>query len=243
MDSHADKYEGYLEWKKWDSISEPEKSYHEDLFDQELARLGVPSETNFLEVGFGPGLFLDWAKAAGHQVVGVEVQRELIEAAAERDHEVVSELDETFIKENLGRFEVVVMFDVLEHYSAEEIPALFRSCSRVLCPGGLVLARFPNGISPFGRYHQHGDSTHKSVLSPPLVEQLARGTGLAVVGVFNAARSRLGGKSGRSKKRLAYALRGLIQKTLGYAYYGEDMPMDPNVSVVLANDRGNANRQ
>ena len=41
----------------------------------------------------------------------------------------------------------------------------------------IVVSRFPNGQSPFGRVFQHGDFSHKSTLSTYKIEYLAALTG------------------------------------------------------------------
>ena len=51
----------------------------------------------------------------------------------------------------------------------------------MLKPGGLLMLRFPNGQSPFGRYLQHADHTHRSTLSLPIIEQLTVSGPLTIV--------------------------------------------------------------
>ena len=87
-----------------------------------------------------------------------------------------------------GQFDLIVLFDVLEHLSLSEIVASFKIFSHLLTPSGKVLARFPNGGSPFGRLHQYGDATHQTVLTGSLIHQIALTAGMELIQQFDAAR-------------------------------------------------------
>jgi 2-polyprenyl-3-methyl-5-hydroxy-6-metoxy-1,4-benzoquinol methylase len=84
------------------------------------------------------------------------------------------------------RFDLVVAFDVLEHWDKPTLVASLTQFAGLLNADGQVLARFPNGQSPFGRVHQYGDLTHQTVLSASSILQLANMTNFAVVRVGNA---------------------------------------------------------
>jgi len=132
-----------------------------------------------LEIGFGNGSFLAWAKAQGADVVGTEIDAPMIERARAKgfDAQPASLVALAAVGQ---RFDLVVAFDVFEHWDKAELVENLKQIAALLRPGGLVLARFPNGQSPFGRVHQYGDLTHQTVLSASSVAQLARLTGFTL---------------------------------------------------------------
>src|SRR5262249_31660385 len=131
------------------------------------------------------GAFLAWARRRGAEVSGVELIASLVEQARRHGYDAQNASLLTLLA--AGRqFDVIVAFDVFEHWPADELLANLRLARTLLTRDGLLLARFPNGQSPFGRVYQHGDLTHVTALSSSSVTQLAQMTGFAVERVENA---------------------------------------------------------
>ena len=75
----VDAYASYVEWKRWDGAfqtSDKEARYLAAEF-QDIPLRG----RRVLEVGFGNGAFLAWAKQQGADVAGIELHAEMLEAA------------------------------------------------------------------------------------------------------------------------------------------------------------------
>lgn len=205
-----------------------------EVFRIETERAGIKKGGNCLEIGFGEGLFLDWARNSGFAIAGVEINRDFFDLAQDRGHtvywgstqEVLSDLDK--------QYDGILLFDVLEHLTLEEISKLFTFLKSILKKEGNILARVPNGGSPFGRFLQNSDATHLTILSGSKIQDIAHLSGLEVKGVYNGARTK---RSGAHKnwilKWVAYGLRDIIQLAIGYLYYGENIPLDPNLTVVV----------
>ncbi len=226
----------YAAWKTWGSTGQYQ--VYSKIFSQELKRSGTRRDAHILEIGFGPGLFLDWAKANGYTVTGIEINREQVDASKERGHDAHhGEVADIFGAQS-DCFDLIVLFDVLEHIPLDGLFDLFAEFDRLLTDGGKVLARFPNGGSPFGRLYQYGDATHRTVLTSSLIEQIAMTRGLDLLSSHNAARWKINSKSGGLKNSLiiqgvAYLMRDIIQIPLSLIYYGKIVPMDANMTVVL----------
>ena len=95
-----------------------------------------------LDVGCGAGTFMQSARRAGWDVVGVEVSATAAEHNRAEGFEVFNgELAEARYPE--GRFDVVVVSEVLEHVS--EPRAVLVEVLRVTRPGGLLWATTPDG--------------------------------------------------------------------------------------------------
>ena len=220
-------YDGYAANKQWDVGVATE----DDRSLAELARIGgLKPGQSLLEVGFGAGDFMDWAKSAGYDITGVEILPDMLASARARGHKVYQgPLTPDLLSGQL--FDVVVALDLIEHLTSEEIVELFRATRPLLKPGGRYLVRFPNGDSPFSSWHQHGDITHKTVIGSGMIHQLARFGGLEVVKIVNHRPMPTG--IAAIKKMLVYAGRNVVEAIIGFLYRGGRYPMDPNSVVVL----------
>jgi hypothetical protein len=124
---------------------------------------------------------------------------------------------------------------VLEHLSTDEIVTLLASVARSLADGGIFLARFPSGDSPFARATQYGDMTHRTVIGSGIIEQLAQAANLDVVQVRPPVFPLLGLGVRRFCRRLPVALlRAVASKAINLAF-NDNQPrvMTPNMVVVL----------
>jgi len=207
---------------------------HSEIFKSEVMRAHVPPGVRILEIGFGDGLFLDWARASGFDITGIEINDNFVTLAKKRNHRVYFGNPVDIFKNKVDKFDLICFFDVLEHLEMDAIVDMLNSVSKLLERKGRVVARFPNGASPFGRVHQHSDATHVTTLSGSIMEDLAAITGLRVISIRNSARSyRYGTQRFPLLKRLAYLTRDVIQFAIGYIYFGQNIPMDPNITVIL----------
>ena len=79
-------YSDYEEWKGWDKkgLSEVPSATNHDYFSREMKRANISSGAKILEIGFGNGEFMQWAKVNGYRVSGVEVREKLYYLAKER---------------------------------------------------------------------------------------------------------------------------------------------------------------
>lgn len=101
-----------------------------------------PSGGRLLEIGAGAGFFLKAAERAGWSVAGIEISSEGVEFATTKlDLDVRRESVETLSFEP-GSFDVVVMFDVIEHLLDPRVA--LEHVKRVLRPGGVLVVSTPN---------------------------------------------------------------------------------------------------
>jgi len=227
----ADLYAGYSDWKQWQgdcAASDGDSRY----FAAEFAKVALFGK-RVLEIGFGNGRFLGWAKSQGANVAGTEIHDGLVALARQKGFDALPAPLDALV-EAQRRFHVVVAFDVFEHWSKQELIANLHHVHALLEPGGIVLARFPNGQSPFGRVHQYGDITHQTVLSSSAIEQLAGMTGFVVLEVRNAQRVPMRGNLWSVLKfHWRRWRRARIERALGKLYGYGRLPLDPNLTAVL----------
>jgi 2-polyprenyl-3-methyl-5-hydroxy-6-metoxy-1,4-benzoquinol methylase len=223
-------YIGYEAWKGWAkpfTFTEEEAEY----FSGELN--GIPlAGKDVLEIGFGRGNFLAWARAAGANVAGTEVNPALLEAARRNGLCILDTDLARAAAGHRGQFDLVVAIDVFEHLERDEVDAALRAVDEMLRPGGYLVLRFPNGQSPFGLLPQNGDVTHRTALSKHIIEQLCYETGLRAIRYRGAYRVR--GPFGLT--RAVRKLRALARDMLGAilnSIYAFHIPWDSVVVLVM----------
>lgn len=119
--------------------------YKEEKWEHQIALGEIASSDRVLEVGSGAGAFLRRLKKnCQTSPIGLEMNQGAATEARSRGCEVITESVEEHAKENQNRYDVICMFQVLEH-----IPnpgEVLQSCVTMLRSGGrLILAVPDNG--------------------------------------------------------------------------------------------------
>ena len=221
----------YSEWKGWSRadfgrVTPAQRRY----FGWQLARARVPAGARVLELGFGNGAFLGFCRERGLAAVGVESNPNLVawaRAAGFTAAQAVEELPPE------ARYDLVALFDVLEHVpQADLVPFVSRLAAR-MAPGGAILVRVPNGDSPFGRVHQHGDLTHVTAFGESKLRQLAGRCGLVLASIGEAPwhAQPVGRRTPRALLR--GILRWGISRLFGFAFFNRRIDLSANLSAVL----------
>lgn len=236
-------YRSYSRWRGRGgrAATERARAHQDALCAKEMSRTGLGPGYRVFEGGFGRGDFLRWASASGYAVRGCDIVEEFVEQARGQGLDVVHGDVVTVLENDAGRYDLLVFLDVLEHLDAEQLRRLLETSVRRLAPRGRILARFPNGASPFSRAAQYGDATHRSVLTAASLEQMAYDLPLRLVWAGNAARVLTFNGPRSLLKPVAFAIRDLVELVLGHLYFGRRLPLDPNLTVVLeriGEDRG-----
>ncbi len=232
MNSHSH----YADWKGWRDRPFGECPDDEALyFRAEVARPLGKAQARILEIGFGNGGFLAWARSAGYECAGVEESPELVDKARRAGFQAFASVNE--LRENLGNpaFDAVVAFDVFEHIPFDRLESLFRDVRNLLPVGGLFVARFPNGDSPYGRAYQHGDPTHVTTLGQGMIRYLAARSSFEVARLKAPELPVRGVGFARKLKRLAVrSLRAIHQPAIHFLYYsGESIVLTANAVAWL----------
>lgn len=227
----VDPYANYTEWKQWGGTFTP-RDKEARYFAVEFRDIPL-QDRHVLEIGFGNGGFMAWARSRGAHVTGIEINDAMLEAARQHGFEA-SNATLGELAERGRHFDLIVAFDVLEHWDTAELVHNFDLIRRLLRDGGIFLARFPNGQSPYGRVYQHGDFSHRSTLSSYKIEYLATTSRLEVVRIANACRvgAHTDPLSNLRQRWLAWR-RHRIERKLARLYGLPRLPLDPNLVAVL----------
>jgi len=157
-------------------------------FDDVLSRL--PRDSRILDIACGVGYLEDYLLKQGFQnIESIDLSGEQIAIAQQKLRErgidftgkvkfaVVDAFD--YLRKS-EQFALVAMFDIIEHFSKEEIGQLLRLTYTALRPGGLLLLRTPNADNPFfGRFFYH-DFTHETPFTPDSMRQCLAAVGFDV---------------------------------------------------------------
>ncbi len=223
----------YVSWKGWEergfaSVNANGKRYYGWHLDRAVGAGACP---RVLEVGFGNGSFLGYCLARGCSAFGIEIDAALRERAAQMGIGVAASASELRADQ---QFDLIALFDVMEHVPGEEVVAFVSTLVAHLAPGGRVLIRVPNGDSPFGRQFQHGDLTHVTAYGIGKLRHLAQLTGLEIVATgeppWNAQQHDTPGV----RTFVRTAIRRFFDRLFGFAYYRNHIDLDKNLTVVMA---------
>src|SRR5690606_31176091 len=99
----------------------------------------------------GDGAILAWLMDLGFSDShGVDVSREEVEAAQNLGLPVQQGDMKDFLRASKDPFDLIILRNVLEHNTKEEILELLDLVRSALADGGRVFIQVPNGESPFG---------------------------------------------------------------------------------------------
>lgn len=115
-----------------------------DIEDWATRALGKPS-LSILDVGCGFGHTLEYFKARGHSVSGVEPSPEAVVHCQSLGLDVVQANVEDFLMTCTKKFDLVVMYHVLEHVIDPK--AVLQLCKRVMGEQSAIYVSTPNDFS------------------------------------------------------------------------------------------------
>ena len=140
---YSDEKPAYLaharEDQSWAQLSQDDRL-------QVLERLLPASRRRLIDIGCGPGFFLQTACARGWQGEGLEPSKQASEHARSLGLRVAQGFFSAERARELGRFDVVHMNNVLEH--VPNPVALLTAAHDLLDPGGVLVVGVPNDFSP-----------------------------------------------------------------------------------------------
>jgi SAM-dependent methyltransferase len=133
-----------------------------------------------IDVGCGPGVFLDLLKEAGVKGVGLDVDPGVVNQAINRGHEALVASDKDMMRIAVGS-DGIHISHVIEHLWGDEMLNLLKVCAQSLSPGGVLVIRTPNWSNPNvcgGGFWD--DYTHKRPYSLKQLTQIFTDLGLIV---------------------------------------------------------------
>lgn len=168
-----------------------DSSPHEEMkirapYLQRLIRRHFPCDqlATIIDLGCGQGAIIHFARLAGYtNLRGVDGSGEQIEAAKRLGIDGVEygDLLETLTTLQDASHDCIVTFDVIEHFTKDELITIVDEIHRVLKPGGRWIIHAPNGESPFAGRILFGDFTHELAFTRTSIAQLLYSSGFSDV--------------------------------------------------------------
>lgn len=154
-----------------------------------LARLVAkffPADHNcsIVDLGCGSGALLLFLQEAAYvNTIGVETSPDQVEFARQLGVRSVLLCDLVpFLRNSASEvFDVVVAFDVIEHFCKDEVLEIMDQVCRVLRPGGRLIMHAPNAEGIFGSRIFWSDFTHETAFTREGLRQLTCACGFSAV--------------------------------------------------------------
>ena len=135
-----------------------------------------------LDIGCGQGELVRLLLQDGYDAEGVDISPEQVSIANAAGVTRVWEANyHDYLISRASCYAAVTATDLLEHLTKSEVLATYDAVAAALIPGGVFIARVPNGVSPFGGHIQYGDFTHESVFTARAIKQIAAAAGYVSV--------------------------------------------------------------
>lgn len=153
---------------------------------QKLISRHFPSDLNasILDLGCGHGALIHVARHMGYRnLQAVDGSPEQVAVADRLGIEGIVQGD---VMESLSvqpdeSIECVVAFDLIEHFTKNELIGLVDQVHRILRVGGRWIIHTPNAESPFGNRALFGDFTHEIALTRNSLTQILLSSGFSEV--------------------------------------------------------------
>ena len=139
--------------------------------------------SSILEIGCGFGSFLLALTERGYTNLAA---MDLIPACCAYVEEQIGVRPECcdlldFLAKDERRYDVIAAFDVIEHFTKNEIVAIVERLYDALNPGGVFIMRVPNGASLGGLNVRYSGFTHETAFTPASINELFTAIGFRAV--------------------------------------------------------------
>jgi SAM-dependent methyltransferase len=141
-------------------------------------------ESNIVDLGCGCGALVQFLQESGYRkVLGVETSPGQVEFAHQLGVSSVVNGDLVpFLRNSATEvFDVVIVFDVIEHFCKDEVLEIMDQAYRVLRPGGRLIVHVPNAEGIFGSRIFWSDFTHEMAFTREGLRQLTCASGFSSV--------------------------------------------------------------
>lgn len=144
----------------------------------------VAKSAVILDLGCGHGTLVHFARQEGYRNIhGVDVSGRQVALARQLGIEGIREGDlmETLRSMPISSLDAVVAFDVIEHFTKDELVDFVDAVHGALRPGGRWIIHAPNASSPFVGAVRYGDFTHEQAFTTSSMRQLLEASGFSHV--------------------------------------------------------------
>jgi SAM-dependent methyltransferase len=186
LDYRVRLYRSYMQSRGEAVVNAAERLRPRAAYLRALIRDNFPADRDaaVVDLGCGYGALIYFARQGGYRhLEGIDRSPEQIAAARRLGIDGVREDDlmRAISSMPAESRDVVVTFDVIEHFRKDEVMAFVDQVRRVLRPDGRWIIHTVNGESPFAGRVRWGDFTHELAFTRASLTQVLRSSGFARV--------------------------------------------------------------
>ncbi len=142
--------------------------------------LPLSRDAEIADLGCGKGNMLVYLENMGYRsYVGVDVSSSQLQGSRVAPARLLQKGVLQFLSERKNTFQLLLSFDLIEHFNKDEALLFLRLCYQSLVPGGRIVIQTPNGESPWAGSSYHSDITHEICFTPSSLIRLMKLTGFA----------------------------------------------------------------
>ena len=148
--------------------------------------LPLDKNARILDVGCGNGSFVYYLQQTGYlHAEGIDLSGEQIAYGRSLGISSIQKADiKIFLEEKKEEYDCITAFDVLEHFTRQEIFDILTAVCAALKPGGCFILQSPNGEGLFHSGVFYGDFTHEIAFTESSLRQICLNTGFSTVTCF-----------------------------------------------------------
>jgi 2-polyprenyl-3-methyl-5-hydroxy-6-metoxy-1,4-benzoquinol methylase len=194
-DTHSD-LNYSLHYARWHSADVSYfKRWHQGAMRNWSRVVGRDKSARILDIGCGTGLSVFSLRETGYtNVIGIDTDPEQLAIAHSHGlpcQQVTPSPDDAFYGEHRGEFDIILMYDLLEHIAkAQQVPFL-RSVRRCLAERGRLILRVPNALGPAAMFQRYVDHTHHCSFTIESLDYVLRNAGFRPAEIMPCSELRL----------------------------------------------------
>ncbi len=180
-------YDRYLTTDGFNNFYEIEKQFNAPFYLDSNIKVILPKnkDVKILDIGCGVGRFLKYLQENGYKnIYGVEIGKEQNQFLKDKGFDIYQFDIIEFLKNTKEKFNFVSMFDVLEHFTKEEIVELLPLLKNILNDNGILVIRVPNGEAMFKGGIMYGDFTHETFFTARSMKQIFNIFGFSKINIY-----------------------------------------------------------
>ena len=137
----------------------------------------LPQDTgaSCLDLGCGAGNLLLVLKTLGFDnLIGIDLGPEQIAIARARGVTAIQANVLEYLKTSDQSFDLILAFDIIEHFAKDEVLEVLGLIWKCLKPGGRLIIQTPNALSPWASHIRYNDLTHEWIFGPSCLASTLR---------------------------------------------------------------------
>ena len=140
--------------------------------------LPPPAAGPVVDLGCGRGELVRFLQVDGFDAEGIDISPEQAALARAAGVARVRQGDfRAILAAHPAHYAAITATDLLEHLTKPEVLQTFDDAAAALAPGGVLVGRVPNAVSPLGGHIRDGDFTHQTSFTARSIRQLAAAAG------------------------------------------------------------------